>query len=318
MRYLISGAGLIGAVVLMGASGSMNFMFWLGQGQSAKEADILASVSVAFDIFKSVLPFCIAWACASGKRGYVAVGSALFVLFFCFSLMSAIGFAAGNRNAVTGGREAQALRLEAFENGLRQANSELKSLPAHRAGAIIEEDLKGMRQDRFWAGSQNCTQPSGGVAITFCRRYADRMTEKAVAVSANGLGVRIAELTRQIESLKEQGAGQGGDVQIAFVAAVSGLDNERAKAAIIIFVAVLVELGAAFGLFLALGHSFNHGHGAASQTALETTGAKRISVSGPLSELGAHAQQSAAIKPLRLRFADGGLLSISEGPDHDG
>ncbi len=69
MRYLISGAGLIGAVVLMGASGSMNFMFWLGQGQSAKEADILASVSVAFDIFKSVLPFCIAWACASGKRG---------------------------------------------------------------------------------------------------------------------------------------------------------------------------------------------------------------------------------------------------------
>jgi hypothetical protein len=318
MRYLISGAGLIGAVVLMAASGSMNVMFWLNQGQSAREADILASVSVAFDIFKSVLPFCIAWAWAGGKRGYVTAGSALFVLFFCFSLMSAIGFAAGNRNAVTGGREAQALRLEASESALQQAKSELKGLPAHRFVAVIDEELKGMRLDRFWTGSQNCTQPSGGVAIAFCRRYADRMTEKAAAVTSDGLGIRIAELTQQIERLKEQGAGQGGDVQIALVAAVSGLDNDRAKTAIIVFVAVLVELGAAFGLFLALGHSFNHGHGAASQTALETTGAKQVTVSRLLSGHGAPSPQSAAIKPLRLRFADGGMLSISEGSDHDG
>jgi len=122
VRYLISGIGLVGAVVLMIASGSMNFMYWLTQGQSSRDANILASVSVAFDIFKSILPFCIAWAWASRKRGYVAVSSVLFGLFFCFSLMSAIGFASSNRSSVSGGREAEAMRLETSPADLQQAS----------------------------------------------------------------------------------------------------------------------------------------------------------------------------------------------------
>jgi hypothetical protein len=44
MRYLMCGIGLVGGVILITASGCMNFMFWLTQGRSAIEADFLAAV----------------------------------------------------------------------------------------------------------------------------------------------------------------------------------------------------------------------------------------------------------------------------------
>ena len=200
MRYLISGAGLVGALVLIVASASMNFMFWLTQGQSDREANILASVSVAFDIFKSVLPFCIAWAWASRKRAYIAVSSVLFGLFFCFSMLSATGFSAGNRSFVAGGREAQALRLEDAMSDLEQAKAALKGLPPHRVAAVIEEELKGMRKDRFWNGSESCESPSGGEARAFCKKYASSMTESAAAIAGDRLKVRIDQLSRAVQS----------------------------------------------------------------------------------------------------------------------
>jgi hypothetical protein len=66
MRVVISVVAVLAALCLMGASGLMNFFFWLGQGQTDREARILGSVSVAFDIFKSLLPISIAWAWGQG------------------------------------------------------------------------------------------------------------------------------------------------------------------------------------------------------------------------------------------------------------
>jgi hypothetical protein len=314
--YLISGAGLMGALVLMFASGSMNFMYWLTQGQSARDADILASVSVAFDIFKSVLPFSIAWAWASRKWGYVVLGSVLFALFFCFSLMSAIGFGNANRSKAIGGREAKAMQLEQAAADLERAKTELKALPLHRVAAVIEEELKGMRKDRFWNGSQSCNDPSGGEARNFCKKYGERSTEYAAALAAGNLSTRIAQLSREAEDLKTQGAGQGRDPQLAIVSLLSGLDNEGAKIAIVVFVALLVELGAAFGLFLALGHSFNHLHGenkdGGSGSPKNRNQDNQDKLPAPLPKQ-AKERLNGAVKPLRLKFAKGGGLALEEG-----
>lgn len=315
MRYLLSGVGLVGAVVLVVASGSMNFMYWLTQGQSPREADILASVSVAFDIFKSMLPFSIAWAWAGRKRGYVVLGSVLFVMFFCFSFMSAIGFGNANRSKAIGGREAKAMQLEQAAGDLERARAELKALPPHRIAAVIEEELKVMRRDRFWNGSQSCNNPSGGQARNFCKKYAERLAERTATMEASDLNGRISQLSHDVEGLKAEGAGQGGDPQLAIVSFLSGLDNQGAKTAIVVFVALLVELGAAFGLFLSLGHSFNHLHGerkdGGAGSLKNETGDHRNSMPAAL-PMAVEERLNGAVKPLRLKFAKGGGLALDE------
>lgn len=309
MRYLISVAALVAALMLMGASGLMNFLFWLGQGQTERESHILGSVSVAFDIFKSVLPFSIAWAWGLRKRAYVIVGSVLFALFFCFSLMSALGFAAGNRGFVTGGREALSMRLEATLSELEAAKAQLKTLPPHRVASVIEEEIAGMQKDRFWSGSQHCDDPSGKEARDFCKRLSDRRAELASAVAGDRLGRRVAQLSREAEGLKERGAGQDKDPQALMLSVLSGLDVENAKRAIIVFVAVLVELGAAFGLFLATGHSFSHIPSVAfanpsSKPAGGDAAVPPVQVSRPVLTKAAK-----AVQPLRLQLSkDGGVV----------
>jgi hypothetical protein len=288
------------------ASASTNFTYWhAAPDQSAREADILASVSVAIDILKSILPFCIAWAWASRKRGYVIVGSALFALFFSFSLMSAMGFAARNRGTINGGREAQAMRLERATAELQQAQAQLTPLLGGRVAAVIEQELSGMRRDRFWNGSQGCSDPSGGAARSFCKRYADRLTEFTAANSAEKLKSRIAELGRDVVELKSHGAGNTKDPQVLMFALVSGLDNEGAKIAISVFMAVLVELGAAFGLFLALGHSFNHVPGDGPP--------KDKKPDLPLLPPPAADKPEGPVKPLKLKFTPDGDLTLDNG-----
>lgn len=226
MRYVVSAAAVAAALMLMSASGSMNFLFWLGQGQTERESNILGAVSVAFDIFKSVLPFCIAWAWASRKRAYVGVGSALFVLFFCFSLLSAVGFAAGNRGHVSGGREALSMHLDETLSDLEAAKAQVKSLPPHRVAAVIEAEINAMQKDRFWAGSQSCTDPSGREAQNFCKKLSDRRTELVSATTADRLAARVEQLSREAEGLKRQGAGQEKDPQAVMLSVLSGMNVE--------------------------------------------------------------------------------------------
>ncbi|MGO9546803.1 MAG: hypothetical protein ACLPPF_18650 [Rhodomicrobium sp.] len=307
MRYAISALAVGAALCLMGASGLMNFLFWLTQGQTEREANILGSVSVAFDIFKCVLPVSIAWAWAQGKRGYVLAGCILFALFFAFSFLSALGFAAGNRGMVSGGRESLGLRLEAASSELGNARLRLKDLNRQRPASVIEAEFKELQQDRFWKGSQNCANPSGGEAREFCKSYFGKRIELVAAVEAERLTRRIAELAGEVQTLKSQGAGEDKDPQASMLAVLSGLAPEKAQKILIVGFAFLVELGAAFGLFLATGHSFGGGNSkpvagnAQGHTVLANIRDQRL------------LPQPAIAAPLRLKRCEGGGLIVDDG-----
>ncbi len=306
MRYAVSVLALGAALCLMGASGLMNFLFWLTQGQTEREANVLGSVSVAFDIFKSVLPVSIAWAWAQQKRAYVTAGCVLFALFFAFSFLSALGFAAGNRGFVSGGRESLGLRLDAASSELANARLRLKDLNRQRPPSVIEAELKEFQQDKFWKGSQNCANPSGGDARDFCKGYFGKRTELAAAVEAERLTRRIAELAAEVQTLKSQGAGEDKDPQARMLAVLSGMAPDTAQKVLIVSFAFLVELGAAFGLFLATGHSFSDRGGNQNRT----TQAHRDIANIPDRRL---LPQPVTPVPLRLKRGEGGGLIVDDG-----
>lgn len=307
MRYGISAVAMAAALCLMGASGGMNFLFWLTQGQTEREAQILGSVSVAFDVFKSVLPICIAWAWAKKNRAYVLLGSALFLLFFGFSFLSALGFAASNRGNVSGGRETLGLRLDAATTELDRSKARLQEIGKTRAQSVIEAEITNLQQDKFWRGSQYCNWPSGGEAQNFCKTYFGRRAELAGAVEADRLMKRIAELTHEIQELKSHGAGGDKDPQARMLAALAGLAPDRAQKVLIVAFAFLVELGAAFGLFLATGHSFGGSEGDPMPPKGKGRDPIVVTVADPI--------LLEAPKPVPLRFKrlNGGGLIVDDG-----
>ena len=317
MRVVISGVAVLAALCLMGASGLMNFLFWLGQGQTDREAHILGSVSVAFDIFKSLLPISIAWAWGQGRRVYVVIGSVLFLMFFGFGLMSALGFAAGNRGNVTAGRESLGIGFDTISAEFDNARARLKQLSRTRSPGVVEAELKVLEQDRFWQGSASCVTPSGTLAINFCKSVATKQAELAAAAEADKLTKRIADLSNQLQGLKSRGAGGDKDPQAGMIANLSGIAPETAQKVLTVSFAFLVELGAAFGLFLATGHSFNEFRAPLSSRKPEKSRELRQKLEAVTIEADpVPAPRRLPPAPLRLKRLDDGSLVVDDGFDN--
>lgn len=254
MRALLSALGVLAGVVFMAASGAMNFVFMSGQGRGELEGHILGAVSVAVSLSVALLPFFIAWAFANRRLLSSGLGALVWVIFLGFSLLSALGFASLNRGAVTGSRDAITLRHDGTLKDISEADGRLRALGTVRPQAVIDAAIAGTRQEKAWTSSRSCEDATAAASREFCKGYFELRRELAASVEAARLSRKIDDLKREARRLKEQGAGQDRDPQARLLSIISGMDEERAQRGLIVFVALLVELGAALLPYLALAH----------------------------------------------------------------
>lgn len=255
MRATLSILGICAALVMCAVSGAMNYLFLASLGKTSIEGQMLGAASAAADLIKCLLPFFIAWAWR--ERRFVAAmsGVAAFVLFTGFSLLSAIGFAAVNRSAVVENRAAGAEAYERIQQDYDRKQSELTALPPRRPAAVVSEELRGAEQSRLWARSKNCLDATESASRDFCTAYYRLRAEQAAAEEAPRLENALASLQDQLKQLKTQGAGQNSDAQVATLSDVLALPQDRVRQALIVLVALVVELGSSLGLYLAMGPS---------------------------------------------------------------
>lgn len=269
MRWLLALFALAAALVFMAASAAMNWVFLSSLGKSPLEAQIFGAVSVAIDVVKSLLPVFIGWALLASKRTYAVVASCVFVLLFAFSLMSAVGFAAHNRGAVTGGKEVIALRYQAALRDVAEVEGKLKALPASRPEGVIVEALRASEQDKRWSTSKSCAEATATESRAFCENYFKTKAELAAALEVSRLDARLQPLKLEVGRLQSVGATEEADVQAGMLSRFMGIGVSTAQMALVIFVAVLVEIGAALGLYLAIGWLPSKPHGRRETTVSE-------------------------------------------------
>ena len=255
MQQILIALGVMAALVMAGVSASMNYVFLASLGKTQIEGQILGAASAAADLLKSVLPFFIAWAWR--ERRFVAAlsGTGVFVLFAGFSLLSAIGFAAVNRGALVESRAAAAEAYERIQRDYDRKRSELSALPARRPAAVVSEELKAAEQSRLWSRSKNCLEATEPASRDFCTAYYRLRGEQAAAEEAPRLESALSSLQGELDRLKAQGAGQESDGQVATLSDVLTLPQDRVRLALIVLVALVVELGSSLGLYLAMGPS---------------------------------------------------------------
>jgi hypothetical protein len=254
MRFVVVAVSVGAALTLIAASGLMNFVFMTSLGKSEFEQHILGAVSVAVSAFLALLPTLLVWAWRERRMLYIVFGVPVFLGFAAFSLSSAVGFAAKNRGSASEDRALASSRLAGLRQDIASAEAKLKALGDPRPIAVLQDMLRGLEQDRRWQSSKECSDATADASRAFCKGYFDLKAEAARAIEATQFDARIAEGKRESRRLEEQGAGREADNQAAVLARLIGVPAEKVERGLMLFLAVLVEIGAALGLYFATGH----------------------------------------------------------------
>jgi hypothetical protein len=252
MRYALTGVAIFASVVFIAACGAMNWYFWIKQGRTEIEGYVLGGISVAVDLFVCVIPFFVRLAVQNKRMVYAWAGRALFVIFISFSFASALGFAASNRSVMSKGRETINQRLAEATAQLEERQHSRPKIAGHRPSAVVQALIQKAHQDSRYQKSQQCAAP-WPEARKFCQDVADLKIELANALEEDRLAANVDRLKQEIASLTENGGGQPRDAQAALIATLIGFQEHTAENILSVAVALLVELGAAFGLYLATG-----------------------------------------------------------------
>lgn len=254
MRTFVSICGVGAALIMCAVSGAMNYLFMASLGKTPMEGQVLGAASAAADVLKALLPFFIAWSWAAGRIVAAVSGTLAFLFFAGFSLLSAIGFAADNRGTLVDGRESISQTYNRVQRSLSEAEARLSALPTHRPAAVVSEEIDAHRQNRRWNVTKECANATEGESRAFCVEYFRLRAELAAAHESERLSKQIADLQSESATLRGNGAGQDSDPQTSLLSRITGQQPEPVRLALTIAVALLVEIGASLGLFLASGH----------------------------------------------------------------
>jgi len=258
--------GIAAALIMCAVSGAMNYLFMASLGKTPLEGQVLGAASAAADVLKALLPFFIAWSWAA-KRMVAAVSGVLAFLFFaCFSLLSALGFAADNRDTLVDGREGISQAYNRVQRSLGEAEARRSALPAHRPAAVVTEEIGAHRHHRRWNATKECANATEPESRAFCAEYFRLRSELAAAQESERLYDQITALLAESETLRGNGAEQDSDPQVSLLSRITGQKPEPVRLALTIAVALLVEIGASLGLFVASGHRLQNPTAAPSVT----------------------------------------------------
>lgn len=264
MRSTLSLLGVAAALIMCAVSGAMNYLFMASLGKTPLEGHLLGAASAAADVLKALLPFFIAWSWTAGRMVAAVSGTFAFLFFAGFSLMSAIGFAADNRGTLVDGRENITQAYNRLQDSLGEAQARRNALSIHRPAAVVTEEIGAHRQNRRWQATKECTNATEPESRAFCAEYFRLRAELAAAQESERLTDQIITLQAESAKLRENGAGQDSDPQVSLLSRITGQKPEPVRLAITIAVALLVEIGASLGLFLASGHRIGSAQSAVS------------------------------------------------------
>lgn len=263
-RVVVSGIGLLVSTVFIAASASMNYAYLSRQGETVWEGQIFGAVAVAVTLYNAAGFFFIRWGWENRRRKVFVPVCAIFqAVFMTFSLLCALGFAASNRGAVTGSKDALAARLATAQADLKATKARLEAFAGKvkRTSSEVEEKLAEARQDRRWITSRQCEEATASSSLEYCRGYFQLRQELQSAIEVQRLESQRVTYSGEVLKLQDAGAARESDPQASFIVRLlRGLVEVRdVQMWWVAFVALVVEMGAALGPYLAMGHGFGGG-----------------------------------------------------------
>ena len=206
MRWVIVAIAGIASAGLIAVSVAMNFAFGSSFGQTGLESYAYGAAFAFADILKVVAPIVVAKSIVDRKWGAAALGVLVWGTFTLCSAVSAIGFASANRTFVVDTRIVQAALNQSRLRSLEADQSELRRL----RDRLASPELGRSERVQVTAASQRLEAAIGATR--------GKLEDAAPVVSTS-------------------------NPQAHTLASFTGADIDKVEIALILLVALLVEVG---------------------------------------------------------------------------
>ena len=256
MRHVLGVLGVLAAGVLLAVSAAMNWRFGFSLGRSELDGQIYGAASAAADCMKALVPFFFFAALRNRIWSQAAASALVWVVVTAYSMTSALGHAALNRFDSTGHREQAAQAYQDLRTELKRAEEQSGWIPQHRPFEAVQSQIDGMKMQKAWEWSNGCKTVSSKAERTFCQQLTALNSELASASSAKDADARIAQLRAKIDATAGTPALSEADPQAKVLTELANaffpnVKIENVQMALTLFVALLLEIGSGFGMYVA-------------------------------------------------------------------
>lgn len=257
MKHVLGVLGVLAAGVLLAVSAAMNWRFGFQLGRTEMDGQIYGAASAAADCFKALVPFFFFAAWKNRMWSQAAASAVVWVVVTAYSFTSAVGHATLNRVDSTGERAAQAQLYKDLRADQKRIEDEMGWIPQHRPAQTVQADIDNAKNQRPWSWTDGCTNVKGKDGRSFCEKYHGWMAEKAAADQATVLEVRKADVQAKLARMSGDGSMMGAaDPQAAMLAKLGSaffpnLKVDDVQTALALFIALLLEIGSGFGMYVA-------------------------------------------------------------------
>lgn len=260
MNQVLQAAVFLAAVIFVTVSATINALFLSSLGRTPLEAGLFASISLAGDLVKAVMPVLILRAILLRAWVQASVAALMLVIVVGVSLASGTGFAALTRGAATASRQAQSDQLAAARQDLQTVDGRLKDLASTRSASVIDAGVQATLIDRRWTQSKSCTELAAQSIRQYCAGLFTLKAELAMANDRFSLTAERQGLRTQIDALLAAGTSAETDPQAAAIADLLGIDRKLPRLVLTSALSIVLELGSVLLMLLAAGPTLRRWH----------------------------------------------------------
>jgi hypothetical protein len=259
-KHILGVLGVIAAGVLLVVSAAMNYRFGFSLGKTPADGQIYGAASAAADCFKALVPFFFfaAWRNRMWSQAFAA--AVVWVVVTGYSMTSALGHAALNRLDMSGQRAAASADYKDMRADTKRAQDQLTWIPAHRPPETVAAELNVHKAQRFWLVTTECTDVKGKSAREYCQQFHKLSAELASGREAQKLETRITDIGTKLARAAGGSVMAEADPQASVLAKVTGVEIATVQTGLALLVALLIEIGSGFGMYVAFAYWRMHGH----------------------------------------------------------
>jgi hypothetical protein len=234
----------------------MNWRFGFSLGRTEFDGQIYGAASAAADCMKALVPFFFFAAIRNRMWSQALASAIVWVVVTSYSLTSALGHAALNRLDTAGQRTATADSYKDHRADLARAQEQLSWIPQHRPAQAVQADIDSLKDERTWANTEQCSKVTGSKGRGFCQKYHALSAELASAQQSITLEARVADIQGKMTHATGAAVMTEADPQAAVLAKLAAIiapniKVEDVQTALTVFVALLLEVGSGFGMYIA-------------------------------------------------------------------